>query len=167
MRRAITVDQRFRGESWSNLEDVEENRKCFVEEGAGTWVFKMRMWVRDPRGRRWPRGTSHPGRSGSDRKVLQVKQEVLFEAIIIKGLACLAREMISVSTGNGRVWTREGFLDPGEHPVGSGTRRREMETRVMSPCGGQRPQARPTTNGMKRDGWGRCYVWGKDLCTLT
>lgn len=83
----------------------------------------------------------------------------MFEAITIKGFACLAGEMISVSTGNGRVRTREGFLDPGKHPVGcsplkhwSGTRRPEMEIRVMSPCGGQRPQARLTTNGMKRDG---------------
>lgn len=90
--------------------------------------------------------------------MLQVKQEALFEAIVTKGLACLAGEMILESAGSGRVWTREGFLDPGEHPVGwsplkhwSGPRRPEMEIRVMSPRGGQRPQARLTTNGMKRD----------------
>ena len=46
--------------------------------------------------------------------MLQVKQEVLFEAIITKGLACLAGEMIAESTGNVRVQTREGFLDPGD-----------------------------------------------------
>lgn len=27
----------------SNLEDVEENRKCFVEEVVWTWVLKIRM----------------------------------------------------------------------------------------------------------------------------
>lgn len=79
-----------------------------------------------------------------------------------------------MSTGNGRVWTGEGALEPWGRPVDpalgpedarASHRRPEMEAWVMSR--GRRPRARLTTNGVRQTAEQRRCVSGKDLWTLT
>ena len=80
--------------------------------------------------------------------MLQGRQEVLFEAIITKGLNVRHGGRFWCQQGNGRAWTGEGVPEPGERPVDPALgpeealvshRRPEVEAWVTSLGRGQRP----------------------------